>query len=345
MNTMKGPAFRLHELAFRTQYAELKERVRSTPQLLPGTPGTLVKREGTGRAYWYRVYQGATGKQLESLVCRDADEATLAQASDQLDFSKWVGTQVRTLRKLDFQVADKGVALVLVELHNAGLLGAGLCLVGTLGYMAMLNELGASAVTARTLDIDLATGLRLKLAAPQSYLEVLGATKMGFLPVPGLRRHAPASSVKLPGADGLRIDLLTHGETTGQSVAIAQLQWHAQTVPHYDYLLVDLREAAALAGMQCIPVKLPASERFMWHKLFSSAVRKSSPEKAAKDLRQGATLAAVLTQDDSELLPDSVAELPAAMRRVLVRQKRAILLELVDQPAAHDAIQRALAKP
>ena len=67
--------FRLHELAFRTQYAELKERVRSTERLLRGTPGTLVKRSGTGRSYWYRAYQGAAGKQVEDIVCRDTDEA------------------------------------------------------------------------------------------------------------------------------------------------------------------------------------------------------------------------------------------------------------------------------
>ena len=75
MSTTKAPLFRLHELAFRTQYAELKERVRSTERLLRGTPGTLVKRSGTGRSYWYRAYQGAAGKQVEDIVCRDTDEA------------------------------------------------------------------------------------------------------------------------------------------------------------------------------------------------------------------------------------------------------------------------------
>jgi hypothetical protein len=89
MATSAGPLFRVHELAFRTQYAELKERVRSTPRLLPGTPGSLVKRSGTGRSYWYRVYQGANGKQLEELVGRDTDETAYAQANDELAFAKW----------------------------------------------------------------------------------------------------------------------------------------------------------------------------------------------------------------------------------------------------------------
>ena len=59
---------------------------------------------------------------------------------------------VRDLRKLEFQVAEKTVARVLVELHNTGLIASGLVLVGTLGYMAWLNEFGAKAVTARTQD-------------------------------------------------------------------------------------------------------------------------------------------------------------------------------------------------
>ena len=48
--------FRQHELAFRTQYAEVKERVRAQGQLLPGSAGTLVLRTGTGYGYWYRVF-------------------------------------------------------------------------------------------------------------------------------------------------------------------------------------------------------------------------------------------------------------------------------------------------
>ena len=65
--------FREHELAFRTQYAELKERVNAAGSLLPGTPGTLASRMGTGYAYWYRVFYSVPGKQSEDLVCKDGD--------------------------------------------------------------------------------------------------------------------------------------------------------------------------------------------------------------------------------------------------------------------------------
>lgn len=342
MSAHKAPLLRHHELAFRTQYAELKERVRGTDHLLPGTAGTLVKRSASGRAYWYRAYQGAAGRQVEDLVCRDSDETRYAQAAQEVEFARWVGMQVRTLRKLEFQVADKAVGHVLVELYNAGLLHAGLCVVGTLGYMAWLNELGVRAVTPHTQDIDLAARQDLKLAAPRSIFEILQRTRMGFSPVPSLSPEGASSSMKLPGAQGLRVDLLTEGETTGQSVALTPLQWHAQTVSHYDYLLQATQEAAVLAGTHCVPVRLPEAERFMWHKLYSSAVRSSFPEKALKDLRQGVTLAAVLTERDGDALPDSASELPRAVKRVLLGHRAVVLGALEGTPVTQQAMARSL---
>ena len=343
MTPSSNPLYRPHELAFRTQYAELKERARSTASLLPGTPGTLVKRTGTGRAYWYRVYQTAAGTQVEDLVCKDADEEALQSARAELEFAQWTTAQVRNLRRLEFQVADKGVASVLVELHNKGLLAAGLSVVGTLCYMAWLNELGARAVSARTQDIDLAARQHLKLAAPQSFLETVQATQLGFVPVPGLPNKAPPTSVKLKGRDGLRVDVLTHGARLGASVPVPQLMWHAQTVPCYDYLLGQPREAALLAGGHCIPVLLPQPERFMWHKLYSSASRQSFPEKARKDLLQAATLAAVLTEQEDQTLSDSLGDVPATMKEVLRKRLPAVRRALSGHPRTRQAFELALA--
>jgi len=335
--------YRPHELAFRTQYAELKERTRSTALLLPGTPGTLVKRTGTGRAYWYRIYQTAAGTQVEDLICKDGDEDGLHIARAELDFAQWMAAQVRDLRKLGFQVADKGVASVLVELHNKGLLAAGLVIVGTLSYMAWLNEIGARAVSARTQDIDLATRQSLKLAAPQSFLETVQATRLGFAPVPGLPNKTQSTSVKLKGREGLRVDVLTHGEHLGASAPVPQLMWHAQTVPHFDYLLSQPREGAVLAGGHCIPVLLPQPERLIWHKLYSSASRQSFPEKADKDLLQAGTLAALLTEQEDLTLSDSLDDVPPAMRDVLHKRLPALRRTLSGHPLTLEAFEKALA--
>jgi hypothetical protein len=337
-----SPLFRLQELAFRTQYAELKERTSSVPELLPGTPGTLVRREGTGYAYWYRVYYPAPGTKAEQLIGKVDNEDAVAEAARQIEFAQWAGAQVRTLRNLGFQVADKAVASVLVELHNRRLLEAGLVLVGTLAYMAWLNELGARAVAGRTQDVDLAARPNLRLGAPRSFLDVMAATKLDFSPVPGMPRQAPSTSRKLQGREGLRVDLLAHGKELGKSVSIPQLMWHAEGVPYFDYLLDQPHPGAVLAGGHCIPLVLPRAERFVWHKLFSSASRKGFPEKAAKDLVQAATLAAILVEQQDEALAESFGELPSGMRTVVRKRLPALRRALDGHPQTLEQFEMAL---
>ena len=302
--------FRQHELAFHTQYAELKERTHGAGLLLPGSPGTLASRSGTGFAYWYRVYYSVPRKQSETLVCKDGDTAALEEMKARMEFSGWASDQVSALRKLGFQVADKAVARVLVELHNQGAFEAGLVLVGTLGYMAWLNELGVMAVASRTQDIDLARRQPLKLATPLPFMHTMHATELPFFAVPGLPSSKPSTSVKLPGVDGLRIDMLVHGKTLGAIVRVPELQWAAQSIPFYDYLLAAPERAAMLAGAQCVPVRLPQAARMVWHKLYSSARRRGFPEKAAKDRSQALTLAAALASDDAHALKKAAKAAP-----------------------------------
>ena len=308
-----APIYRLHEPAFRTQYAELKERCASSGPLLPGTPGRLVLRNGTGNSYWYRSYYAVPGQPAEDFVCKDGDDALLQTEHQRIEFATWAQQQLRHLRALQFQVADKAVARVLVELRNAGLFASGLVVVGSLGYMAWLNELGARAVASRTHDIDLARRQGLNLAAPASFLRTVEATKLRFCSVPGLNLHTPSTALKRPGAEGLRIDVLTDGDDLGQIKPVPELDWHAQTIPFYDYLLRSPRPAAILAGGHCVGVNLAAPERFVWHKLYASAARAGFAEKAQKDLVQAATLAAVLVEQDDADLAGSWAEVPAGM--------------------------------
>ncbi len=327
--------FRQHELAFRTQYAELKERVLAAGDLLPGTPGTLALRKGSGHPYWYRVYYPVPGKQSEDLVCKEDDAAALESMRERMRFAGWVADQVVALRKLGFQVADKATARVLVELHNRGAFGAGLVLVGTLAWMAWLNEFGAIAVAARTLDIDLACRQRLKLAAPLPFLATLQATGLPFATVPGLRAPESATSVKLPGIQGLRVDVLAPGARLGAVVRLPELAWAAQAVPHCDYLLEAPEPAALLAGGHCIPLRLPQAARLVWHKLYASTRRHGFREKAAKDRQQALVLAAVLAEAEPRALKRALAAAPAPMARAI----RPLLPDLlktpgVDQPLA-----------
>ena len=223
--------------------------------------------------------------------------------------------QVTDLRKLGFQVTDKATARVIVELHNQQAFSAGMVLVGTLAYMAWLNELGIIAVSARTQDIDLARRQKLKPAAPLSFLKTMQATGLPFGEIPGLTATTPATSVKLPGAQGLRVDVLAPGRELRGTIKIPELAWAAQTIPPFDYLLDDAESAALLAGGHCIPVRLPQASRFVWHKLFSSTKRKGFPEKAAKDRQQALVLGARLAETESHLLIQAFKSAPAPMIR------------------------------
>lgn len=305
--------FREHELAFRTQYAELKERVLAAGPLLPGTPGSLVLRSGTGYGYWYRCFYSVPGKQREELICKEDEADTLNEMRERIAFAEWCAIQVPNLRKLGFQVADKTVARVLMELHNHRTFEAGLVLVGTLGYMAWLNELGAIAISVRTQDVDLARRQPLRLTAPLPLQSALEATGLPFVSVPGLPSTNPSTALKLPGAQGLRIDLLAPGMPLGGIVPLPELAWAAQAVPFYDYLLEAPESAALLAGWQCIPVRLPQAGRFVWHKLYASTHRKGFPEKSVKDRQQALVLAAVLSEADPLALQRAFDDAPTAM--------------------------------
>jgi hypothetical protein len=334
--------FRKHELAFTTQYAELKERTLAAGPLLPGTPGSLTKRTGTGYEYWYRVYYAVPGKQVEELVGRADDAPAYQHMQERMEFAVWANQQVSHLRKLGFQVADKSVARVVVELHNNGAFASGLVLVGTLAYMAWLNELSMIAIAARTQDIDLARRQTLKLAAPASFLQTMAATHMPFSAVPGMPAGVPSTSVKLPGAQELRVNLLAPGKTLGNIIQVPELQWAAQTIPYYDYLLEDVEPAALLAGGHCIPLTLPNAARFVWHKLYASTQRQGFIQKAAKDRQQALTLAAALAQEDTHALHTACNAAAPAMIKPVKALRAALAKQLANYPEAEDAIQHCL---
>jgi hypothetical protein len=335
--TNTRPLYRLHELAYRTQYSEVKERANAAGDFLRGTPGMLYKRAGTGHEYWYRVYYAAPGKQAEEFVGPADDLAAYQHMLNRIAFAEWMLEQVKSLRKLGYQVADKGVASVLVQLHNLKLFEAGLVVVGTLAYMSWLNEYGAMAIAARTQDIDLARRQRLKLATPVSFLESMAATQLPFTSVPRSRGREPSTSVKLPGREGLRIDVLAPGLEIGQTIQVAELEWYAQAVPYYDYMLEDSQKAAMLAGGCCIPIRLPRLDRMLWHKLHSSIDGNRMADKREKDLVQAVTLAALLVEQDSASLKQSFSEAPAALRAAALTRLQRVQSLLKAHPQTLEA--------
>ena len=257
-----------------------------------------------------------------------------------MQFSQWMLERVTQLRKLGFQVADRETARVLVELHNLGVFEAGLVLVGTLAYMARLNDLGIAAFSSRTRDIDVARESRIKLAIQLEFLSALKTTALPFVEVPGLTPRSPSTSAKLPGAGGLRIDVLTSGASLGTPVVIPELSWHAQAIPFYDYLLKDAEPSAVLAAGHCVPVRIPQASRFIWHKLYSSRSRRGEPEKAKKDYQQAVTLTAALGGDGSTELKAAFREAPVALKKKLAPGLLAFSREFKDSlPEVEEVLQ------
>ncbi len=205
--------------------------------------------------------------------------------------------------------------------------------------LGWLNEYGAMSAAARTLDIDLARRQRLKLATPQSFLTSLQATRLPFVTVPGPPSQTPATSCKLQGREGLRVDLLAPGAVLGHAIQVPELEWHAQAIPCYDYMLDDTQRAAMLAGGHCIPIRLPRPERMVWHKLYAGTRRAGAADKAEKDIVQAATLAAILVEHDGASLADSFWDAPAALQTAARSRLPRVMALLDAHPETLDAFR------
>jgi hypothetical protein len=327
-------------MAIRALYAELKERANSIAELLPGTPGTLVKRAGTGHEYWYRSYYPAPSKRSEQFVGTANNAAAYEAMQRRIAHSEWTAKQVAALSKFGYRVADKMVASVLVEMHNRGVFKAGMVVVGTLAYLSWLNEYGAIAAVAKTHEpLEFARRQTLKLAAKPSFLATLQATQLPFAEVPGGSRKKPATALMLSGG-GLRVELFAPGPILGEIVLVPELDWHALAVPFYDYLLEDSRDAGILAGGHCICAKLPDVTRMIWFKLYASTRRGRDFALAEKDLEIAATLAAILVERENAVLRESYREAPRALRNAAHSRLQQLERLLAEHPQARDEFRK-----
>jgi hypothetical protein len=315
----RAALFRPHELAVRTLYAELKERLHGVEHLTPGTPGTIKKRVIGGTAQFYRVNYAEPGdRRTEWVAAENNDEATKA-AFAAVEAAQWVETQVKSLRKLGFQVADKNVARVLVELFNRGLFDAGLTLVGRVAVMAWFNELGIIATTPVTRDVDIGRRGPLQLAAPLAFMRAMQETGLPFFPVPGMPSHVPSTTMMTSGREGLRMDLLVPGKRVAHVVPVPELHWHAQAIPHLDYLLAETEDVFMLAGSHAVRVRVPTAARMVWHKFYASADVDRERAKAEEDIRQGLVLAVALADDDPAGLQAAFEVAPKPMVRAVAK--------------------------
>lgn len=165
---MAARLFRRHDAAGRAKYQELKQLARSQRRVLAGTPGLLKQRTQSGKRYWVREYIRADGSKVDEYLGAESafDKTQLAALRAEVDLAKELASGSSKLRLFGYQRIDRKPAAVLEVFFNRGLTQAGLTLVGSHAYGALLNELGVLAAGYKTQDIDVARSQPLAAALP-----------------------------------------------------------------------------------------------------------------------------------------------------------------------------------
>lgn len=337
--------YRRHDAAGQAKYQEVKQLARSQARVLAGTPGILKQRTVAGKQYWMREYTRPDGKKTDEYLgaATAVEKARVDALRTQIELARSLAAGSAQLRLFGYQRIDRKPAAVLAVFFNHGLLQAGLTLVGSHAYAALLNDLGILAAGYRTQDVDLARSRPLAVALPEgaSLGSLLKETGLGFVPVPGMPSQQPSTSFKLPGAQTLAVDLLAPGGRVGEILPVKELAAHAQTIPLLDFLVDEATDGVVLSPNQVIPVRVPAPERFALHKLFSSQSRRADRDKIRKDLHQAAVLAAAVEEETPERLRDAFKSMPAA-GKPNVRRGALAAAKLVE--AAHPEAEETLLK-
>ena len=86
----------------------------------------------------------------------------------------------------------------------------------------------------------------------------------------------------------------------------------------------------------------PAPERLAWHKLYLRTRRANESAKAEKDLRQAATLLAVLVERDNLRLASTAAAVPGEALRTALQRLPSLQSLIAPRPRALDEFKRAL---
>jgi hypothetical protein len=317
------PLVRRHDAASRTKYQDTVQLARGQKRVLAGTPGTLKQRTQSAKRYWVREYIRVDGAKVDEYLgpVESIAPARVEEFGAEIELARALAASSAMLRLLGFQRIERQPAAVVAVFYNHGLHQAGLVLIGSHAYGALLNELGVQASAYRTQDLDVARSAPLALALPSggTFGSLLNETGLRFVPVPGLPSTTPSGSYKLPGSGRLMVDLLVPGREAGQVVEVKELGGYAQTVPLLDFLIDAPVDGVLLSPNQVIPVRLPAPERFVLHKLFAAESRRADRSKAAKDRDQAAALAAALEEESPGRLLEAWKEFPrreiSAVRR------------------------------
>ncbi len=207
--------FTRHPLVLQTSFSEVKRQAAEQELVLVGTPGSVGVREVNGSRFYYRQYYDPQGKKRAEYVGPVAEagaEERVAALRSRIEVTNALVKDARLLAQRGYARVDTRTNAIVASLANHGIFRGGGLLVGSHAYGALLNELGVRAAAFTTEDVDVARGEPLDIATTSgevvSFAQMLADSTIPLQPVPSLKRTAPSTSYKPPGADRLRVDLL-----------------------------------------------------------------------------------------------------------------------------------------
>jgi hypothetical protein len=333
-----------HEKALTLLFAELEATATEQREAFLGTPGSLTQRTNeSGTEFWVHRYSDAVGRRQESYLGTNVDQAVTARVAalrKRIEEGNATIARVRTLARAGFATVDRKTYSTLASLHNHGLFRAGAVLIGSHAFGALLNALGVKAVPYATEDLDIARPEALALPEIPAFIEMLRATGIGFFEIPSRHRRQHSTSFKEGGRSGLRVDLLVPSPGEGYpTIAVPELKAHAKGLPYLGYLLADSQEVPVLSPHGVLLVRVPVPERYAIHKLVVSQLRAKTSSKAAKDLRQAATLIEALVERFPGAVEDALTAVPRSAGRHMRRASAALAHHL---PASAESAWEAL---
>ena len=248
---------------------------------------------------------------------------------------------VRLLGREGFKLADAKTYATVASLHNHAVFEAGAVLIGSHAYGALLNQLGARAGQYATQDVDIAGSAKLAFPEPpqKSFLEMIRASGIAFVEIPGLSKRKPATSFKEAGRSFFQVDLLVPSGTDEIGTApLPALRAHATALPYLKYLLAAPQESVLLAREGCCALRVPRPERFALHKLLVSQLRKQRAQKSVKDVSQAAVLLAILSEMHPGALEEAAAAVPVSARKYLKAAAKMAQGQLQSHPRAIETL-------
>ncbi len=300
-------------LAAHTTYHDLKslmldEQIRD----LRGTP---VRREVSGRHYWYDHYR--LGNQVKGRYLgedtpdlRQRLERATHEGANRKARQKERSRLVRLLRAENMLGVDQSTGPLLRAFEGAGVFRVGGVLVGTHAFRLYEGELGFRLPAGQyvsTDDMDIAAFERLALAIGDEVDQSLGGVlaDFNFDPVPELDRRSVWRWQQ--STSNASVEFLTPSFEEDEGIRpLKSLNVHARALHHLNFLIAEPIQAVALYR-DGVLVRIPRPERFAIHKLIVADRRQAGPDalKSRKDRAQAAFLIRVLAEDRPYELKDA----------------------------------------